>query len=162
MSKKFERALGFCLQWEGGYVNHPSDPGGATNKGVTQGVYDAYLKSKRQKVKSVQGITDIEVQEIYKRYWDAARCEAMPEPQSTVAFDIAVNMGVGRISQFMAQARTSMDNNPANDAVELATRLLELRTNFYYGLVKRRPASSVFLKGWLNRVRALRSFCGLK
>ena len=38
----FERALTFVLRWEGGYVDHPADPGGATNYGVTQRTYDAW------------------------------------------------------------------------------------------------------------------------
>ena len=160
---KFEKAMVFVLRWEGGYVDNPADPGGATNKGVTQGVYTAYRRSKKQVAHSVFYITDVEVNDIYKtRYWDAAGCERMTEPVSTIAMDIAVNMGVGRVRQFIDQISKSMDGDPSNDVSEVAHRLLELRTSFYYAIVKRRPASNVFLKGWLNRVRALREYCGLK
>ncbi len=41
-STAFSESLPFVLRWEGGYVNHPNDPGGATNKGVTQKVYDGW------------------------------------------------------------------------------------------------------------------------
>jgi lysozyme family protein len=160
---KFEKAMVFVLRWEGGFVDNPADPGGATNKGVTQGVYNAYRKSRGLKPQGVLSITDAEVNDIYKtRYWDAAGCERMTEPVSTIAMDIAVNMGVGRVKQFIDQISKSMDSDPSNDVDEVAHRLLELRTNFYYAIVKRRPASNVFLKGWLNRVRALREYCGLK
>ena len=43
-SSAFTASLPFILRWEGGYVNHPADPGGATNKGVIQRVYDDWRK----------------------------------------------------------------------------------------------------------------------
>ena len=43
-SAAFEASLPFVLRWEGGFVDHPNDPGGRTNKGVTQKVYDAWRK----------------------------------------------------------------------------------------------------------------------
>ncbi len=47
MAQSRERAsLDKLLVHEGGYVNHPKDPGGPTNKGVTQRVYEAYRKGK--------------------------------------------------------------------------------------------------------------------
>jgi lysozyme family protein len=157
---KFSHALQFTLSWEGGYVNDPLDLGGATNMGITQRVYDGYLRAKRQTPHDVRSITTLEVREIYwVLYWNKAGCENMMEPTSTVAFDIAVNMGVGRIGQFLADVRLHMDGNPTNDAQEVAWRLLELRTVFYYNIVKRRPNQSKFLKGWLNRTRALREYC---
>lgn len=158
---KFSRALGFTLSWEGGYVNNPLDSGGATNMGITQNVYNSYLRSKRQGPRDVKLITAVEVREIYwKLYWNEAGCENMMKPTSTVAFDIAVNMGVRRIRQFLADVRLHMDGNPNNDAQEVAWRLLELRTVFYYNIVKRSPDQSMFLKGWLNRTRVLSKFCG--
>ena len=160
---KFRTAMKFVLIWEGGFVNNPADPGGATNKGITQNVYTAYRRRKKMNAQSVASMTDAEMLEIYRvQYWDAAGCEKMMLPTSTVAMDIAVNMGVGRIKEFLADVRLHMDADPTNDATEVATRLLELRTAFYYAIVKRRPASGVFLRGWLNRVRALREYCGLK
>ena len=44
-SKSFPQSLQLVLAHEGGFVNHPKDPGGATNKGITQKVYDTYRKS---------------------------------------------------------------------------------------------------------------------
>ena len=53
------------LRREGGYVNHPADPGGATNKGVTQAVYNAWRKARKQAAQSVKLISDTEVAAIY-------------------------------------------------------------------------------------------------
>lgn len=163
LNAKFENAPAFTLKWEGGYVNEPDDPGGPTNKGITTKVYVAYRKSKGQSVQDVLHISDSEVRDIYKtRYWDAANCESLPEPSSTVAFDIAVNSGVGRIKQFMTELRTKLNPNPSDDHIEIATRLLEMRTAFYYRIVKNNPRQKKFLNGWLNRTRALREYCKLK
>jgi lysozyme family protein len=158
---KFSRALGFTLSWEGGYVNNPLDPGGATNMGITQGVYNDFLQSKGFKPKNVKLISAVEVHEIYKkRYWDQAGCENMMQPTSTVVFDIAVNMGLGRVKAFLDDVRLHMDGDPTNDATEVARRLLELRIAFYFAIVKQKPKQKEFLKGWLNRTRALSRFCG--
>jgi lysozyme family protein len=43
-SAAFEAALPFVLRWEGGFVDHPNDPGGRTNQGVTQKVYDDWRR----------------------------------------------------------------------------------------------------------------------
>ena len=40
----FVQALPVVLRFEGGYADHPNDPGGATNKGITQAVFDAYRR----------------------------------------------------------------------------------------------------------------------
>ena len=64
-SNEFEQALKFVLEREGGYVNNPNDPGGATNKGITQSTYYNWLKAKGLPNKSVKLITDAEVKEIY-------------------------------------------------------------------------------------------------
>ena len=65
-SAAFEASLPFILRWEGGYVNHPNDPGGATNKGVTQRVYDDWRGKKGLARRTVKQIEDAEVHAIYK------------------------------------------------------------------------------------------------
>jgi lysozyme family protein len=65
----FERALEFTLRWEGGYVNHPSDPGGATNRGITQVTYDQWRTQKRLPTREVRLIEEHEVRSIYWQYY---------------------------------------------------------------------------------------------
>ena len=71
----FVDALPFILQWEGGYVNHPADPGGATNKGVTQKVYDAWRGAKGLAARDVRQLEEAELQAIYEGgYWVPPKC----------------------------------------------------------------------------------------
>lgn len=78
MNDLFKKALQFVLKWEGGYVDNPNDKGGATNKGITQNTYNAWLKSNGKATKDVKNITQAEVEEIYrKNYWLASGCEKM-------------------------------------------------------------------------------------
>lgn len=94
MRENLEAALRQVLVHEGGYVNHPADPGGATNQGVTQRVYDAYRTRKGLKPQSVRGISPDEVATIYKRqYWDAVKGDDLPAGLDYAVFDYAVNSG---------------------------------------------------------------------
>jgi lysozyme family protein len=61
-------ALQFTLKWEGGYTNHPKDPGGATNFGIIQVRYDEYRKFKGLRLNPVKNITVAEYIEIYDKY----------------------------------------------------------------------------------------------
>lgn len=147
-SKEFEQALKFVLEREGGYVNNPNDPGGATNKGITQGTYNTWLKSKGQAAKSVKLITDAEVKEIYyKNYWLAAKCDKMTSKKFAVAcFDTAVNCGVGKVNDFLRVCQWT----------DIDVYFLE-RIRYYNNLAKKANFRT-FLHGWLNRMFALIDF----
>lgn len=142
----FDRALPVVLRFEGGYVNDPRDPGGATMRGVTQRVYDRYRVEKGLTPQPVRQIQMDEVADLYlDHYWRPAGCDGLDWPLSLLVFDCAVNCGVNR-------ARTMLQQT-SDPRVYLS-----MREAFYRGLVRRRPASSVFLRGWLRRVEALRQF----
>lgn len=97
MKANFKTALKTVLVYEGGYANHPKDPGGATNKGITQRVYNSYLARKGKTAKSVKQITQAEVEEIYKQqYWDAVQGDRLPAGIDLAVFDFAVNSGASR------------------------------------------------------------------
>jgi len=86
----FDRALAFVLHHEGGFVDHPDDPGGATNMGITQATYDAW---RGNSTRSVQTIERGEVEAIYRdNYWTGAP-ESQPWPLSLVIFDARVQHG---------------------------------------------------------------------
>lgn len=140
----FEKALKFTLQWEGGYVNNPNDSGGATNKGITQRVYDEYLINKGLPPFSVRNILQKEVEDIYKElYWNKVGADSLDPKLAIAAFDFAVNSGVNRARRYVTQC-------------DSAEKLLLAREQY----IKQIGAgkNSVFLKGWLNRVNALRKY----
>lgn len=143
----FNKALKFVLKWEGGYVNDPDDKGGATNKGITQGTYNGWLKSKCLPAKDVKNITNDEVAQIYyQNYWLKAGCDKMSKVFAVMSFDTAVNMGVGRVGQFLQYAEYKDSD-----------KFIFARIAKYREFAKV-PSQAKFLKGWLNRVNALCKF----
>lgn len=143
MNQNFQSALKFVLRWEGGYVNHPNDKGGATNKGITQATYNIYRKGNRKPTQDVKYITDSEVSEIYyKGYYEASGADKWDYKLSLVVFDTAVNMGVNRAKTFYMQSKGDIK------------KYLALRENKYKEFA-RVKGQEVFLKGWLNRLKAL-------
>jgi len=143
----FDKALKFILKWEGGYVNNPKDKGGATNKGITQNTYNAWLRSKGQNLKDVRNITDSEVKEIYyNNYWLKAGCDKMSEIFAILCFDTAVNMGVSRVSEFLKAAEYKYPD-----------KFLLARIKKYVEFA-RVGNQKIFLLGWLNRVVDLMTY----
>lgn len=133
----FDDALNRTLQFEGGYAN---DTGGPTMMGISS---KANPDVDLQRVKE-----DPEYRaNIYKtRYWDPINAESMDPKMQRIAFDTAVNLGVGRTSELLKQA----DGDPA--------KLLALRQQHYNDLVSRDPETyGQYAKGWSNRVNALAS-----
>lgn len=103
----FRQALDQVLKWEGGFVDHPADPGGATNFGVTQATYDAWRFTERLPTRSVRDIERREVETIYyQNYWLRAGCEQIAPPAlALVVFDAAVNSGVGAALKWLSETR---------------------------------------------------------
>lgn len=165
-----ERAsLDKLLVHEGGYVYHPSDPGGPTNKGVTQRVYDAYRKGKGQAPKSVKNITMAEVYEIYdKQYWDAVKGDQLPDGVDYVLLDGAVNSGVRQSVMWLQRAlgpayKGGIDGvmglgtiaavNAVSNHDALIGRICDQRLNF----LKHLKTWPVFGRGWSARVAEVRA-----
>lgn len=168
-----ESALKFVLRWEGGFVDHPNDPGGRTNKGVTQKVYDGWRARQGLARQDVKLIDDTEVHTIYATdYWLPPRCDRLDIPLDTVQFDTAVNMGNGRAIKFLQQAvgAVPVDGRygPGTqscvagcDTGEALVAYCNAREAYYRDLAVRNPKLAVFLKGWINRLNALRKQVGL-
>ena len=162
MPIEFSDALKFVLRWEGGYTNHPKDPGGATNKGITQKVYDDYRTSKKHPKVNVKFILDYEVKEIYEtKYWNLVRSKWLKAPLGLVMFDTAVNFGpAGAIRRLQKALKLKITGNWTQeisdvihecDAGKVALEICKLRKIWRNYRVKQNPTQLVFLKGWLNR-----------
>ena len=97
----FNECLQIILHHEGGYVNHPDDPGGMTNLGVTKRVYEdwvGYAVSEH----TMQNLTEEDVAPIYKKnYWDRVKGDDLPEGLNLCVFDFGVNAGTGRAAKYL-------------------------------------------------------------
>lgn len=93
---RFERCLEFVLEWEGGYVNNPNDPGGPTNKGITLQTYRDWV-DRPVDAMDLQSINPGVVAAIYKEhYWDVIRGDDLPIGVDLAVFDMAVHSGPAR------------------------------------------------------------------
>ncbi len=135
MSTNFDKALEFVLRWEGGYSNDPHDPGGETKFGISKRSYPEV---------NIKDLTREQAGEIYKRdYWDVMGCDARPSDFALAVFDAAVNCGIAR-------AAIWLDSGPTID------QYLDHRQYHYETLAAKRPLMAKYLKGWMNRLNALR------
>lgn len=163
MEKTFKTALAAVLAHEGGYVNHPKDPGGATNRGVTQGVYDNYRRRLGLELRSVRRITEEEVATIYRQqYWNKVRGNDLPSGVDYAVFDFAVNSGVFRAVRYLQGAvgvvadgeigPKTLGAVAAQPAGETIDDLCDRRLAF----LRRLPTFEVFGLGWSRRVAGVR------
>lgn len=149
------------LKSEGGWSNHPKDPGGATMRGVTQRVYDGYRKRSARPLRSVRQIEDHELQAIYKKqYWDAVRGDDLPAGVDLAVYDFAVNSGVSRAAKYLQTVlRCNRIDGHIGEAtlamleeanrIDVVKQLCDLRLKFLQGL----DTWGVFGKGWSKRVK---------
>lgn len=136
----FESCLQFVLTQEGGYVNNPHDPGGATQHGITQRTYDRWLAKQGLLSKPVLHITDAEVETIYKtEYWDAYKLESMPEVWQLFLFDSYVQHRPEVVRGFAA------GNASVSDALWARVAYYADLNNFLY-----------FGRNWIRRMCHLR------
>lgn len=95
----FEQALKFVLKEEGGFVDNPRDPGGATNKGIIQNTYNTYRTNKSLPLRSVRDIEDHEVSDIYQSvYWIPAHCAELKTRIGICHMDWSANHGVSHFT----------------------------------------------------------------
>lgn len=167
---RFIGALSFTVKWEGGYVNNPADPGGATNHGITQRVYDAYRKKNELPLQPVLEIASKEYMDIYHaNYWLVGDCDQLPPLVDAAHFDTCVNLGPFHAAKLLQEALSvnidgvlgpqtlSAANNA--DAKKTAAKICDERIAFRHERVAENPTQQVFLQGWLNRDYDLKKFC---
>lgn len=135
-----EASIQKTLKYEGGYTNHPSDPGGPTNWGITIADARKYWKADAD-AEDVRKMPLSVAVEIYrKHYWSPAGCDALPAGLDFAVFDYAVNSGITRATTYLAKT--------SGDTITRIEQLCDARLQFLKGL-KTWP---VFGKGWGSRV----------
>lgn len=169
--QSFEMAYTFVKKWEGGFVDNPNDPGGRTNFGVTQKTYDRWRAQNGLPEHDVKLISQKDVRDIFiKNYWLPAQCDKVPLAIALLIFDSAVNCGVRRAKKMVQRALGLKEDgvfgpitfaalpntsDSQREFVDFAGAFLAVRSNFYHAIVRRRPSSVEFLRGWLRRVEDL-------
>ncbi|SEG61124.1 glycoside hydrolase family 108 protein [Bosea lathyri] len=147
MTDRFPACLPITLAYEGGYVDHPKDPGGATNLGVTIGTLSGWLGRPASKAE-VKALTLKAVEPIYRKYyWDAANCGRYLPGADLCVFDASVNSGVSRGKGWAAQVKAGAD------ARAFVAQFCDIRLGF----LKRLGTWSTFGKGWSRRVADIRA-----
>lgn len=166
MKENFEASLADLTspKDEGGYVNNPRDPGGATNFGVTQATYDKWRQARGLLKQSVHDVTPEEVAAIYHgSYWAPAYCDSLPAGVDFCVFDFAVNSGVYRAVFTLQRAVGALQDGQvgpktlaavaAKPAADVIDAVCDARLRFLEGLQN----FSVFGDGWTNRVEYVRT-----
>jgi lysozyme family protein len=160
----FEEALRRLLAHEGGYTNHPSDPGGPTKFGITIADYRKYVKP-ASTAADVKAMSVADAKKIYRaRYWDGQRCNDLPAGVDYAVFDYGVNSGIGRSGKVLRRLLRLPDTTHEvsdqviatarrRDATALAAAICDERLRFLKSL-KTWP---VFGKGWGRRVAEVRA-----
>jgi hypothetical protein len=141
-ASNYERCLAITLKWEGGYSNHPDDPGGPTNFGIIQREYDKWRVAHGLPARSVRYIEVGEYRDIYrKEYWDVVGGDQLPAGYDLAVFDAAVNNGTGRARQWQAQYPNDID------------KFCDARLAFDQRLGR---LWRVFGAGWARRISSIR------
>lgn len=165
MQNNFESCLKNLLKHEGGYVHHEKDPGGRTNHGVTQRVYEAWVGHEVTE-KTMRELTPEAVAPLYrKKYWDACRADELVSGLDYAVFDCAVNSGAGRAIKFLQSCvgvnpdggfgsltMAAVNQFQGDVSNTLVKEYCEKRLDFLKSL----KTFETFGKGWERRVNEVR------
>ena len=163
MKINFKSALKHVLVHEGGWADHPEDPGGATMKGVTLTTYRRHFGKDRSK-DDLRNISDQELEQIYRSgYWSKCHCDELPTGVDYAVFDAAVNSGPGRGAKWLQAAvgakqdggigSNTLSRVEELDSIQVADSMCDRRLNFLRNL----STWSTFGKGWERRVEGVRA-----
>lgn len=143
MEDRFNICHAITAKWEGGWSDHPSDPGGKTMYGITEAVYHAWLRNKGQANKPVRNITRKDALEIYRtNYWQPTAERYRLRPGVDLAtYDAGVNAGVSRAIQWLSKSQGGPDH-------QTVKKICANRLSFKQAL----KTWSTFGKGWTRRV----------
>lgn len=146
----FDRAVDHILRLEGGYVNHPDDPGGETKFGISKRAYPELV---------IKEITIEKAKEIYERdYWKRCQIDGLPSAIRLMVFDAAVNQGpVQAIRMLQEVLGVTVDGVIGNETRVAAYRMSALKLIGEYMRIRRRKYQSnamfkTFGAGWLVRL----------
>jgi len=158
MNENWDSSFAAVLKHEGGFVNHPKDPGGMTNLGVTRSAWEAYLNRDVTEAE-MRALTPETVKPFYKAmYWDKIKGDQLPSGVDYAAYDLAVNSGTGRAAKYLQEIAgvfadgvigpKSIEAIKVCDPEQTVDALCDMRLDF----LKRLSTFDTFGKGWSRRV----------
>lgn len=159
-SPEFETAMKFVREAEGGYYNHPNDPGGETQFGLTKRDYPLL---------DIKNLTREQADEIFwQDYWLKSNAYLIPYPAYISFFDSVVNTGRTQANKFLQRVVGATADGivgpytrsllSKKDPVDVAYGIIDQRQTFYNNLAENRPKLAVFRKGWLARNDRLKKY----
>ena len=162
MRENFEKSLAELLKHEGGYSDHPQDPGGRTNLGVTQAVWEDWI-DRAVSEENMKALTPAKVAPLYREmYWDRIKADKLPSGVDYCVFDAAVNSGASRAAKWLqttvGAVADGMIGEQTLKQVLLTNPLMvidkysAIRLEFLKG----RSTWPTFGKGWERRVEEVR------
>lgn len=162
MIENFDVALAAVLHHEGGFVNHPKDPGGMTNLGCTKTIWEEWCGHQVDE-KNMRELTKKDVAPLYKqKYWDKISGDYLPAGVDYVVFDCAINSGPGRAAKFLQETvgvaadgligPGTLRAVAAMPATDIIAKYSNIRLEFLQAL----PTWSTFGNGWERRVKEVR------
>ena len=173
----FNKAVTVILKHEGGFSDHESDPGGATNFGISlrwlrdQGLYGDFDDDGDIDIDDIKAITAETASRIYReKWWNKYHYDRFVDCDiATKVFDMSVNMGSNRAHRILQQSINNIGGNlnidgiigpitvkavNVDDKEMLLTEIRCEQKRFYLRLIAQRPSLGVFRKGWLRRAEA--------
>lgn len=166
MRANFDAALSAVLVHEGGYVDHPKDPGGATNLGITHKT----LANWRKVVpwwdldkSEIKNLTRDEAARIYRaKYWDLIRGDQLPAGIDYAVLDFAVNSGPARAAKALQRiVKAKVDGLIGPDTLRaldqyVVASVINQLCDDRMAFLQRLPTFGVFGRGWTSRVKGVR------
>jgi lysozyme family protein len=163
MKENWDDCFAMVIKSEGGFVNHPKDPGGMTNLGVTRSAWEAYL-GKHVTEDEMRALTKDDVKPFYKSlYWDRIKGDSLPPGVDYAAYDLAVNSGPHRAAKYLQEIAgvtsdgmigpKSLEAIKSCDAVEMVDVICDMRMDF----LKNLSTFDTFGNGWTDRVNKVRA-----
>ena len=164
---RFQHCLTEVLRHEGGFSDHPADPGGATNMGITRKTLARWRQVSPWwdlPVSAVRELGRHEAARIYRvLYWDVCRVGDLPPGVDLALFDYCVNSGPDRaVRTLQAALGVPVDGvvGPVTigaagraDAAAVINAICDRRLGFLKAL----STFSTFGRGWTGRVAAIRA-----
>jgi len=163
MRENFEKSLVELLKHEGGYVNHPRDPGGRTNLGVTQDVWEDWI-DRAVTEENMRALTPAKVAPLYRdMYWDRIKGDKLPGGVDCCVFDAAVNSGVFRATKWLQVTVGAVPDGVIGEqtlrqvALTNPQMLIDKYSANRLAFLQKLATWPTFGKGWERRVEEVRA-----